>query len=179
MSDLQAAAKRLENRLRGGAATVLQWEQDPELLKYARSLVPLTELISDDSTTYARSDDYKYVHRYDTDVLLLKRMALWFKQDFMEWINQPKCRVCTSGIGNGNQSDNVIAKGIVAPETIEEQQGGAGRVELYQCNRCGSNLRFPRYNNVSKLIETRKGRCGEYVVSHHHYFYYFLFFYLP
>ena len=136
--------------------TVLHWEEDPELLKFARSLVPFTDLMANESK-YAQSDDYKYIHRYDTDVLFLKRMTLWFKQDFMEWVNQPKCYICEA---SGNESD-VVGKGVVGPESLEEREGGANRVELYQCNKCGSNLRFPRYNKVVKLLETRQGRCGE------------------
>uniref|UniRef100_A0A0D9WZ40 Transglutaminase-like domain-containing protein n=1 Tax=Leersia perrieri TaxID=77586 RepID=A0A0D9WZ40_9ORYZ len=39
---------------------------------------------------------------------------------------------------------------------------GANRVEIYRCNYCSGTTRFPRYNDPYKLLETRKGRCGEW-----------------
>ncbi len=48
------------------------------------------------------------------------------------------------------------------PTTVERSEGGAGRVEGYQCTLCQISIRFPRYNNPVKLLETRTGRCGEW-----------------
>lgn len=55
----------------------------------------------------------------------------------------------------------MINKGAGQPNA-EEVEGMAGRVELYTCTNCQSEVRFPRYNNVVKLMETRNGRCGEW-----------------
>ena len=46
--------------------------------------------------------------------------------------------------------------------TAEEIEGMARRTEVYFCNGCNSAVRFPRYNQVIKLLETRNGRCGEW-----------------
>lgn len=49
-----------------------------------------------------------------------------------------------------------------AAPTPEERAGQAGRVEVYKCNECPRQTRFPRYNDPGKLLETRRGRCGEW-----------------
>ena len=86
----------------------------------------------------------------------LQRLARFFQRDFMTWVNQPPCAAC--------QGKNVKYQCTRGPETSEEKQGGASRVEVYQCQDCAdeTTTTFPRYNVPRKLLETRRGRCGEY-----------------
>lgn len=81
----------------------------------------------------------------------LKELLRWFKRDFFTWVNAPECELTgqpTEPIGMGEP-------------TGEEKAWGAGRVELYR-GPTGHVTRFPRYNHPAKLLQTRKGRCGEW-----------------
>lgn len=40
--------------------------------------------------------------------------------------------------------------------SVEEVAFKASRVEVYQCTECSTLTRFPRYNDPSKLLETRR-----------------------
>ena len=83
----------------------------------------------------------------------VRELLRWFKHEFFSWVNEPKCQSCQSG------GTKLV---WMAPPSEEEQSFGAGRVEVYQCQSCQSITRFPRYNNAGKLLETRRGRCGEW-----------------
>jgi len=83
---------------------------------------------------------------------LLKELLQWFKRRFFSWVNQLKCSRCGQGTKN---------VGMTQP-TAEDLQYGAGRVEVHRCEACNVDMRFPRYNDPVKLLETRRGRCGEW-----------------
>lgn len=86
----------------------------------------------------------------------LKALLAWFKQDFFKWTDKPACPDCKP-----SDPSKIESKGGANP-TPEEHEGMARRVEVYQCSACGIPIRFPRYNQVIKLLETRNGRCGEW-----------------
>lgn len=87
------------------------------------------------------------------DMAFMQQVVRWFKHDFFTWTNSARCEHCgatdTKSVG-GDKPTRV------------EQHHGAGSVEVYQCTVCGGMTRFPRYNDPSKLLETRSGRCGEW-----------------
>jgi len=84
---------------------------------------------------------------------LLEELLCWFKNDFFSWVDAPPCDYC------GNKATNLSR---VEPSNKEERQWKAGRTELYHCSVCRNLTRFPRINCCVKLLETRKGRCGEW-----------------
>mmetsp|Transcript_9277 Transcript_9277/g.17477 ORF Transcript_9277/g.17477 Transcript_9277/m.17477 type:complete len:597 (+) Transcript_9277:208-1998(+) len=53
--------------------------------------------------------------------------------------------------------------GFCYPEP-HEQLGRAARTELFECRSCGRYTRFPRYNSVKHIVDSRRGRCGEYSI---------------
>ncbi|KAI8070514.1 hypothetical protein BC940DRAFT_212888, partial [Gongronella butleri] len=81
-----------------------------------------------------------------------RELLHWFKADFFKWVNEAPCDRCeakTQFVGT-------------ARPTPEEANYGAGTVEMYYCHQCTIQTRFPRYNDPGKLLETRRGRCGEW-----------------
>ncbi|KAH0792309.1 peptide-N(4)-(N-acetyl-beta-glucosaminyl)asparagine amidase isoform X2 [Histomonas meleagridis] len=77
----------------------------------------------------------------------------WFKEDFFHWTKNCRCHCCGS--------DETKLLNATLP-TYEESKWGVSKTELHKCTICGAITRFPRINSVSKLLETRTGRCGEY-----------------
>lgn len=49
-----------------------------------------------------------------------------------------------------------------AQPNAEDREYHASQIEVYDCRKCGSTTRFPRYNHPIKLFDTRTGRCGEW-----------------
>ncbi|KAG0591730.1 hypothetical protein M758_1G222400 [Ceratodon purpureus] len=82
---------------------------------------------------------------------VLVQLLLWFKKSF-RWVNEPDCDSC------GSKSARIG----MGTATSEELRHGANRVELFRCTGCRKEVRFPRYNDPMKLLETRAGRCGEW-----------------
>jgi len=166
------------DRVQASARTVQNWDADQELLKKCRAVIPWEELLGESSSTNSNGrtnngkaeEESKYcnsetdrllrassgsvVGGADSNALFLQRLCRWF-QDYMSWVNAPPCKVCSC--------TECEMKTVRGPETPEEIEGEAKRVEVYYCPECKANTTtFPRYNKAAKLLETRQGRCGEY-----------------
>jgi peptide-N4-(N-acetyl-beta-glucosaminyl)asparagine amidase len=83
---------------------------------------------------------------------LVKILLAWFKNEFFKWCDTVPCIICNS---------KTIPMGSTKP-TAEEAAFKASVTELHKCSICNHLNRFPRYNDPMKLLETRKGRCGEW-----------------
>ncbi|KAJ4801320.1 Peptide-N(4)-(N-acetyl-beta-glucosaminyl)asparagine amidase [Rhynchospora pubera] len=128
---------------------VLMYES-PVRQEAARKTVPVDELEEKALVSLAKEGNFN-PSKDERDHSFLLQLLFWFKQSF-RWVNAPPCDKC------GHETSNI---GMGAPLPSEIEYGGS-RVEIYRCNRCSSITRFPRYNDPLKLVETRRGRCGEW-----------------
>eukprot|EP00188_Purpureofilum_apyrenoidigerum_P003995 Plantae.Rhodophyta-Purpureofilum_apyrenoidigerum.ctg4346.p1 GENE.Plantae.Rhodophyta-Purpureofilum_apyrenoidigerum.ctg4346~~Plantae.Rhodophyta-Purpureofilum_apyrenoidigerum.ctg4346.p1 ORF type:complete len:326 (+),score=63.22 Plantae.Rhodophyta-Purpureofilum_apyrenoidigerum.ctg4346:69-1046(+) len=86
------------------------------------------------------------------DAALAKELLRWFKCSLFRWVDTLPCPEC-----NGK-----TVKGEAAIPSEDDLRFSATRVEIHNCETCGTEQRFPRFNDPAKLLETRRGRCGEW-----------------
>jgi hypothetical protein len=135
--------REMQARLASGARHVLTYE-DQSLQAQALRTIPVEEirrLAAEEPGALGPRD------------AVARQLLSWFKHRFFKWVNNEACASCGSASTRGTGG---------ARPNAQEAAHGAGVVELYQCNECSATTRFPRYNNPGKLLETRKGRCGEW-----------------
>ncbi|XP_059652725.1 peptide-N(4)-(N-acetyl-beta-glucosaminyl)asparagine amidase [Cornus florida] len=140
---------QIEQIVRPYINQVLMYE-DMNRQEEARKTVPVERLEEKALVALAKEGNFKPSKSEQDDAFLLQ-LLFWFKQSF-RWVHAPPCDSC------GNETINQ-GMGVSIPS---ETQYGASRVELYRCNTCSRITRFPRYNDPVKLLETRRGRCGEW-----------------
>ncbi|KAI8992200.1 peptide-N(4)-(N-acetyl-beta-glucosaminyl)asparagine amidase [Pilobolus umbonatus] len=117
--------------------------EDRALLDKAMECIPLQSLYEQAET---RNPD-------SLDDQLIQCLLHWFKYEFFSWVDTLPCEQC------GYKKTKM--NGYVDPSS-EDLRYGATRVETFFCTQCAHITRFPRYNDPGKLLETRKGRCGEW-----------------
>ncbi|KAL6496960.1 Peptide-N(4)-(N-acetyl-beta-glucosaminyl)asparagine amidase [Orobanche gracilis] len=141
--------EQVEQRILPYLDQVLMYE-DPQRQEAARKTVPMDKLEEKALVALAREGSFRPT-KDELDHAFLLQLLFWFKQSF-RWVNSPPCDNC---------NNETINQGM-GVATHSESLYGASRVELYRCKSCSSVTRFPRYNDPMKLLETRKGRCGEW-----------------
>nr|CAD1827986.1 unnamed protein product [Ananas comosus var. bracteatus] len=141
--------EEFKRRVEPYVAQVLMYE-DPTRQEAARKSVPIDELEEKALVSLAKEGNF-HPSKDERDHAFLLQLLFWFKQSF-RWVNSPPCDYC------GRETSNI---GMGSPLPSEIEFGGY-RVELYRCISCSRVTRFPRYNDALKLLETRRGRCGEW-----------------
>ena len=137
-------------KLESGMQTVLAYE-DSMLQSQAQQHMPLEQLRDRAALRLNHISEEEGSKIGLPDILLLELLA-WFKMDFFQWVDAPQCDSCRGP---------TVSVGMAEPMPAE-LLWGAHRVENYRCEKCGQFTRFPRYNHPGMLLETRRGRCGEW-----------------
>ena len=155
------------SRLQSGMETITKYE-DELAQAMALSVVPVEEL----ERKVTEGKEPKCAGLSFRDAFIVELLK-WFKHEFFSWCDKPNCastKCCFSkeihpeaaaGKTVRTNPPNMQCVGMGHPSD-EERQFGASRVELYSCTACSCQTRFPRYNDPVKLLETKRGRCGEF-----------------
>uniref|UniRef100_A0A3Q1GII3 Peptide-N(4)-(N-acetyl-beta-glucosaminyl)asparagine amidase n=1 Tax=Acanthochromis polyacanthus TaxID=80966 RepID=A0A3Q1GII3_9TELE len=126
--------------------------ENPELQLKARSSIPHQELSSAAQKKLKEAKEADPECKLGIEDFLVLELLRWFKQDFFSWVDCLPCSRCGGPTQHGRS---------LSPST-DDLRWGAQRVENHYCQSCRLSTRFPRYNNPEKLLETRRGRCGEW-----------------
>lgn len=133
----------------------MQRYQEPESLDAALDAIDLAKIYDgvDKREKDAANGSSKDALGYE-DFIVLETLG-YFKNDFFRWVNSPKCSKC------GQDGSNMEFRRSEGPPTPNPDE--ISRVEVHHCKTCNEDATFPRYNSPVKLLETREGRCGEWV----------------
>ncbi|XP_067932485.1 peptide-N(4)-(N-acetyl-beta-glucosaminyl)asparagine amidase-like isoform X2 [Watersipora subatra] len=146
-SNIRELELRIFAKLKASFDHVLIYEK-PSLQQKAKQLIPIERLSQNAKRKFhdAKGSSFQL-----EDFYIIELMD-WFREEFFRWVNSPDCGNCggkTERIGMGRPTD-------------DDLRWDAARVELHRCALCSHTTRFPRYNHPEKLLETRRGRCGEW-----------------
>ncbi|XP_018124280.1 N-glycanase 1 S homeolog isoform X1 [Xenopus laevis] len=151
ISNFLASEVRYLKTLQSNSQHVLIYEE-PEIQQRALQEIPVSDLKTRAQKKLIEAKSLDSDTSVNLEDFLLLELLRWFKQDFFQWVNSLPCSHC----GGETQARDALSP------SDEDLRWGANRVENHYCEKCKHSNRFPRYNHPEKLLETRRGRCGEW-----------------
>ncbi|XP_008483232.2 peptide-N(4)-(N-acetyl-beta-glucosaminyl)asparagine amidase [Diaphorina citri] len=135
------------------SSKVLQYE-DKALQEKAKQLIPIDK-ITVQSEQQLRQIQYGIKKKeldpehetYVQEIFVLHLMR-WFKEEFFSWVDNLDCQLCAG------PTERIAS--------ISHHPTSKERIETFHCSRCNIDTLFQRFNSVSDLLESRRGRCGEW-----------------
>ncbi|KAF7496008.1 Peptide-N(4)-(N-acetyl-beta-glucosaminyl)asparagine amidase [Sarcoptes scabiei] len=119
--------------------------------KTAKSLVPWDSFKKEFNDSH--NDVKEKINELDYCII---KLLEWFKNDFFNWFDGIKCEKCGC--------DCIFLRCKTKPDALCDEFY-CHNIEVYNCDDCGKQFEFPRYNHAGKLLLTRKGRCGEWALT--------------
>lgn len=123
--------------------------QNPDALDKALDVIDLAKIY--ENVERREQESTNPLLNYDDFIVL--ELLRYFKHDFFLWLNSPSCRCGSS---------EVVQIGLKPPDPANNPDR-ISIIEIYQCKKCNQYVGFSRINNPAALLDTRKGRCGEWV----------------
>jgi peptide-N4-(N-acetyl-beta-glucosaminyl)asparagine amidase len=97
---------------------------------------------------------------------LIRRLLRLFKHEgFFSWVDSPPCPSCccsSTAAAATTPTTTAFARSDTPTPAEQSDDPTISRVEVHTCRVCGTEARFPRHASALKLLQTRKGRCGEW-----------------
>ncbi|XP_050295790.1 peptide-N(4)-(N-acetyl-beta-glucosaminyl)asparagine amidase [Anthonomus grandis grandis] len=126
-----------------------------DLLKRAKRVIPVTVLGKNAQERLRAIQEHVKKNKLpEPDVslqdLLLLELLQWFNEEFFTWVDSPDCEKCQGSSQFSHMSQD------------KSHFIYTNRVEMHKCKSCGFLTPFPRYEDLNILLETRRGRCGEW-----------------
>ncbi|KAG0729781.1 Peptide-N(4)-(N-acetyl-beta-glucosaminyl)asparagine amidase [Chionoecetes opilio] len=137
--------------------------EDAELQGVAKSLMPVQRLTEQATSRLAtiNRDIGETEKAMDLQDCLLIELLAWFKGSFFTWFDLPTCPVCDQRMTSVGCDEPCAATELGAPE-LWRATDALLRQHSFVRQDCSTAESFVRYNHPRKLLETRRGRCGEW-----------------
>ncbi|XP_066262636.1 peptide-N(4)-(N-acetyl-beta-glucosaminyl)asparagine amidase [Euwallacea similis] len=128
---------------------------DENILERAKNLIPVATLEYKAQNRLREFQRHIKINKLNMSEILIQDMLIlelleWFKKSFFTWVSSPLCDFCNRETKFSHYTHE------------KSYLQYTNRVELHRCAFCHQFTPFARYEDLNILLETRRGRCGEW-----------------